>query len=527
MKRWLAAALCALLILAAGGCAKKSQSAEPTPEPTRDPSKDIEISLGLWGVSDGLNDPSTQWLLEQIFQRFGVRFTLVDISALSADSMQLGQSELPQVMTHPLYEDRFSYTQILNMGLVRSIPAKLYEKYPAIKSAVSLAQNAAGDAGTTYYIPRTSYAHESAAASASAIFVRTDWASTLGHSIQGSPSWEEMISLLKDYTYSDIDGNGKADTWGMTTSGSGLGGIGRLFFDSYGVRDWVLENGQWIPGYLSTQGKEALKWANYAYRMGFIDTGYGSMTTEDAIAKFCAGRAGALVMDATPYNVSLLEAKWAELQPEVALSNAVGLMDQPVTTYGVSYQELDEFSGGTMFRKDVDDKTVERVLQVMEWLSGTEGLSVAMYGEQGTDYTMGESGPVSQVKDGEGRSISFLEQNSALRALAQLATYAKDGANPDWRTAYQTTCLETLRASWWKNAWKKPMFTDYMTSMTMATYNPGDMLGGEVAKMMISSADIDAQWEDFKARMAEYVVIAPAQEEVNAYAQAHGITAEE
>jgi len=293
------------------------------------------------------------------------------------------------------------------------------------------------------------------------------------------------------------------------------------------VRDWVLEDGQWIPGYLSQRGKEALTWANYAYRMGFIDSDYSTMATEDAIAKFCAGRAGALVMDATPYNVSLLEAKWAELQPETALESAVKLMEQPVSTYGVAYQEQDVFNGGTLFTKNTDDATVDRVLQVLEWLYSSEGLSVVMYGEAGKDYTMGENGPVSQVKAADGRSISFLEQNSAVRALAQLSTAAKDGANPAWRSAFQTECLNTLRNSWWRNAWASPMFTDYMPGMTMATYNPGDMLGSEVARMMITCADINAQWDDFTARMQEYAVVAPAQAEVNAYAHQHGIAAEE
>lgn len=540
MKRWLAAALGALMIMAVtGGCSKApaegeptassapQATPEPTPEPTRDPSQDIEVSLGLWGVADSLEDPSTKWVLNQIYEKFGVKFTLVDISALQSDSTQLANVELPQVMTHPLFDDRFSFSQLLSMDLIRPLSAKNYEKYENINASMQSVKSYAAVDGQMYFVPRTSYAHESTAASSMAVFYRADWASAMGKTWEGSPSWEQFMDLLNAYTYNDPDGNGKADIWGMTTSGSGLGGLYDIFFASFGVRDWVLENGSWVPGLLSTQGKEALKWANYAYRMGYLDQEYSVMSTEDAISKFCAGRAGTLAMEATPYNVSLLEAKWAELQPETPLDGAVALMAQPVTPYGVSYQEWDYFSGGVVFRKDVSDKTVDRVMQVLEWLRTTPGLTMAMYGQEGTDYIVGDTGPVSQVKDADGKSILFLQQNSALTALAQLSTYAKDGANPGWRTAYQNSCLDVLRATWWKNAWAKPMFSDYIMSITMATYNPGGMLQSEVARMMINSADVEADWESFKTNMTDYVVVGPAQQEVNGYATQQGITAEE
>ncbi|MDD4797514.1 MAG: hypothetical protein PHO66_07085 [Eubacteriales bacterium] len=540
MKRWLAAALGALMMLTAlGGCAKTPAEEGPTaqatpevtpeatPDPTRNPAQDIEVSLGLWGVADGLEDPSTQWVLDQIFEKFGVKFVLADISALAADSAQLTNAQLPQVMTHPLFDDRFSFTQLLNMNLIRPLNAKTYEKYERINASIQSVKSYAAVDDQLYFVPRTSYAHESVAASSMAVFYRADWAAALGKTWEGTPGWDPFIDLLKAYTYNDPDGNGKADVWGLTTAGSGLGGLYDIFFASFGVRDWVLENGTWVPGLLSAQGKEALKWANYAYRMGYLDQQYSTLTVEDAISRFCAGRAGALAIEATPYYVSLLESKWAELQPENPLDSAVALMAQPVTPYGVSYQEWDYFSGGVVFRKDVDDKTVDRVMQVLEWLRTTPGLTMAMYGQEGTDYTIGDTGAVSQVKDADGKSILFLQQNSATTALAQLSTYAKDGANPGWRTAYQNSCMDGLRASWWKNAWGAPMFSDYIMSITMATYNPGGMLETEVARMMINSADVEADWDSFKANMTDYVVVGPAQQEVNDYAAEKGITAEE
>lgn len=521
----------AVLFILAGlaGCGgpQDDPTAEQTPAPTPTRGEDMDVTLGLWGVSEGLDAAPTQWLLDEIARRFGVNFTLVDISALAEDPTVIGTIEMPQVLTHPLFDDRFSFSQLLSMDMIRPIDAALYDQYARVGTAVGRVRAYAALDDEMYFIPRTSYAHANTAASSMAVFYRSDWARQLGKDFDGAPSWEQFMELMRAYTYDDPDGNSNADEWGLTTCGEPLGGIEEIFFASFGVRDWVLEGGQWTPGYLSTRGREALKWANNAYRMGYIDRNFSTMTTDDAIAKFCAGRSGMLAMEATPQNIAQLEIRWADLQPETALTDAVALMAQPVTPYGASYQAWDYFSGGVVFGKGVPDATVDRVLQVLDWLYTSQGLTTAMYGEQGQDYDMGEFGPQSKITDERNRAILFMDQNPALTALAQLSTYAKDGANPAWRSEFQTRAMTTLQETWWQHTWNGPMFSDYLMSMTMATYNPGAMLENEVARMMIFSADVEAEWEDFVARMEDYLVLGPVRQEVNAAAQEKGITAEE
>ena len=63
------------------------------------------------------------------------------------------------------------------------------------------------------------------------------------------------------------------------------------FLTPFGVREWVYEDGGWIPGLLSNQAKAAVAWAAQLYRDGIIDPEFDTQTEEKAMQKFISGRA--------------------------------------------------------------------------------------------------------------------------------------------------------------------------------------------------------------------------------------------
>lgn len=49
--------------------------------------------------------------------------------------------------------------------------------------------------------------------------IRKDWLATLGKSVPTTP--DELLDVAKAFTFDDPDGNGKDDTWGLTSAGGG------------------------------------------------------------------------------------------------------------------------------------------------------------------------------------------------------------------------------------------------------------------------------------------------------------------
>ena len=52
-----------------------------------------------------------------------------------------------------------------------------------------------------------------------AIFFRTDWLANLG--LEYPKTLDDYYNMLYAFRYNDPDGNGKDDTWGCVTEGSG------------------------------------------------------------------------------------------------------------------------------------------------------------------------------------------------------------------------------------------------------------------------------------------------------------------
>lgn len=125
-------------------------------------------------------------------------------------------------------------------------------------------------------------------------YIRKDWLDNLGLAVP--TTWDEYVQVLRAFTLNDPDGNGRADTVGLTMpfqSGWEFDYYNRFIMqDAY--LDFQYKNGRWHDGFTQPEMRAALqRWIDL-YREGILDQEFLTDNTGQARAKIMEGRAGVL-----------------------------------------------------------------------------------------------------------------------------------------------------------------------------------------------------------------------------------------
>lgn len=122
--------------------------------------------------------------------------------------------------------------------------------------------------------------------------IREDWLNKLGLSMP--TTLDELYDVLYAFTYNDPDGDGKNNTYGITSAGGGTS-VGelcnlQLFF---GPINWYLdENGKVSHPVLSGEYKEYLDFVKKLYDNGILDPNWYTQGWEDRKSELFAGSYG-------------------------------------------------------------------------------------------------------------------------------------------------------------------------------------------------------------------------------------------
>lgn len=199
------------------------------------------------------------------------------------------------------------------------------------------------------------------------IYCRADWAKNLGVEDLSSMDWTKFIALARGYAHGDPDNNGEADTWGLTCAGGDLGGLEDIFYGSFGVEEWVLQEDTMVPGWSSQAAKTATEWLVQLRREGILDPETAKRTREEALELFCRGYSGMLLWD----DPASLENAWRNVQAtrEKArpINENVTVLALPSNPYGVIAMNGDRDSAPlALLSAGIGDETLEKLLTVME-----------------------------------------------------------------------------------------------------------------------------------------------------------------
>ncbi len=227
--------------------------------------------------------------------------------------------------------------------------------------------------------------------------IRTDWLEAVGAEMPKTA--EEMLEVCKKFTFEDPDGNGKADTYGL--SGAGLKIFDTILYgyDASVANDIIIRDGKVTSTLLSPHMKEGLEMCKAYVDSGAIDpdlvANNDSVTTDKAVQGVTgivnASFAG-LMRQTTQDQVAAVNpnAKWEVFN---ALEGPDGAYcgSRDVTNTGARYvigKHVEE-----------DPAKLEKIIELLNYLASEEGQRLVCYGIEGEHYNLvdGEVVPTDRM----------------------------------------------------------------------------------------------------------------------------------
>jgi len=359
----------------------------------------VDISVAFWDLAAFGDDPVGRRIQEAL----GIRIHVLPMDWENYQEqarLWAATDSLPDILaTYTVEQDHERLFSWFEQGLLRPIPDEMIERRPRVRelfAANEIDQVIRKTRGRHLFIPRPfSLKGYYRFDQGRGVYYRRDWLEATGRE-QPPRTIEEFRAMVRAFTFDDPDGNGVADTWGVSCSSAPT-----TSFSWWGVvlDGWIREDGRWIPGFLSRRNAEALAFWGALYRDGVLDPRFAEDSVDQSIRKFAAGRHGVCFKNVDNYwllkvardgfgrtylgtDDAAAALRRVDVLPPLSVSRDVA----PV------WPAITESSGSEISTK-VDDAKLERILDLFEWLGSPEATRLLHYGIPGVDYTEGPDGP--------------------------------------------------------------------------------------------------------------------------------------
>lgn len=481
--------LSALFISALSGCGSannapeaSNNAASPTAEVSDNPYKDhMDISISWWGIGVGFQQKDE--ILQQVEKEFNVTLKPMDIgwdNYKQKAQVWAAAGQLPDIITNSITNDSpATYNEWVNQELIHALPDDL-SAYPNLEQ-VAKAKGVDGIRrdGKLYAIPRMTFPLERAEAVWAvdrAIFVRKDWMEKLG--IEDPKNFDEFNAMLKAFVEKDPDGNNKNDTTGIVMNT--LGYFKSVFvptFPQMGNQGWVEEDGKWIPFYASKKMDEVVVQARQMYKDHTLDPDFAVAKAGEGNQKFYQNKAGAFAFKTDGIlGATGIKSEWEKNNPGLNFFDHVKILHLWPGADGTVYRQVNSpWWSETMINVDVDDKKLDRILRMYDWLLSDKGKELFDYGIEGKDYTKdGDKYVITRAKEENGQFIDLKKQYPSMDIISQLAAWRNASAIEDSesnRAAHGDAAIQFIQDEIkWQMDNAKPMPTafEFFTMTTPA-----------------------------------------------------------
>ncbi|MBO9606347.1 MAG: extracellular solute-binding protein [Paenibacillaceae bacterium] len=218
-------------------------------------------------------------------------------------------------------------------------------------------------------------------------YIRKDWLDTLGMKIP--TTYDEYYNVIKAFTEKDPDGNGKADTFGFSTAGSGAN-LGyewpewanqKLLFPTF------IENNSIVDGTMSPKMETVLDQVAKLTADRLVDPDWYLNKSPQHIEKAIQGKVGVVMGTTKDFaldsNAQGLQFRTKQINPKAEWQPFTMVGDTPLSNkLGPSYPFLIAKSVA-----EKDPEKVRRTVEILDWLAGEEGYMLTHFGQEGKDYT--------------------------------------------------------------------------------------------------------------------------------------------
>ena len=487
--------------------------------------KEVTISIGSADLTDPNADDFGKWIQDN----FKVKIQAVSIDSSDKIKMLATSDTLPDLISGNMGIGDATFNQLKTQGMIRDIPDEMLAKYPLLKKAID--ENDVLSAfklstGKNLFLPLYGNVDKPQKAVIMPFYYRADWAKKL--KIPTPTTIDEYYNMLKAFTEQDPDGNGQKDTYGLT------GWLWQVHFltwtDTYA---WVKEDGKWIPGYMSKNMINGLKFYNKLYQEKILDPEFANANGKNM---FFQDKVGVLNANSDPSWIwkniykSFAGVKHSEKQYTVDEAMQAVQFLPPLKADANSQPQwapVVECWGYAISSKTTDD-ALNRVLEISNWELTPDGRDFMTYGFKDKDWI---------VKDG--KAISILPNNPATGTQKRLNEIYPSAAGLNVAPGYWAASTPWLnptlpqecfdRSTQWQD-----MATPYLMKENLAITRLSTPLKDKCSvagidayeadfQKLITSANIEA---DYAALIKSYLTtqgLQAAIDEVNQVVAANGL----
>ncbi|TVY09435.1 extracellular solute-binding protein [Paenibacillus cremeus] len=148
-----------------------------------------------------------------------------------------------------------------------------------------------------------------------AVVYRADWLKNLG--MKAPTTTDEWYNVMKAMTQNDPDKNGKNDTYGMIVSKTYNQGAAsmttRMAVTLGGPNKWAVDNGKFIPEFLTKEYNDVLKLLKRAYDEKLINQDFAVFDDAEVEKAYDSSRAGLRI--AVAQNAKSMQERLAKITP--------------------------------------------------------------------------------------------------------------------------------------------------------------------------------------------------------------------
>lgn len=320
------------------------------------------------------------------------------INDTSADYSQklntmMASNDLPDAVMLMGDTQRSDLARFAAEGMI--LPMDEYiEKYPNLKSNIKQESwDVTKYDGKIYAVPFQRYD-----SSPFMTFMNKNWLDKLGINPETDlVTIDDWYNVLKRFTTEDPDGNGVADTFGITSTTSGMHFTNYSFLDSFGAAKARYVDGELLPNYILPEYKEWLKFMNKLYTEGILDSKFIVDDPSTLWDKVATDKAGSFLWF---WGLTELQSMGIDRTNFVAV-------EPPVHKDGSEASYVYSSPNRHMMAITSDCKNPENVLKIWEWATSVDGGIFIFAGLEGKDYDKDSNGAIVLKDDRKGKNIGW------------------------------------------------------------------------------------------------------------------------
>lgn len=489
----------------------------------------IDVTIASWDLTEPAGTEPAETVAKLLREKFGINIkpiTLTWDDYQEKIRMLAAANDLPDAFAHETWDDKVEFTSLVNQGMIRSIPEEMWSNCPELKKTMDKFAALEKINGQTYNIPRADRPWEGINGKSNGFLYRKDFAKNLGYdNLSGKLTWKQFEQFLVDIAEKDPDGNKKKDTYALTTINKGMSYLLPTIYTMNGYKNWVYEDGKWIPGAISKITKNVTEWVKNMYDRGVIDPEFSMNGEKEGEEKLCTGKAGVLICNPNLSNIrNARMTYWEKINPDKKVDEYLDLMPLPEGMDGKLRNMPKSYGSSTLISSKVDDDKLSRIVSMIEWLYTIDGYTYLMWGEEGKDFKKVGNTYVTLLTDKDGKPKTFAEDNK-LGSLSYFGSWHLDGIpgiQEPTTTDWDIHVDKVLKESYWANNYPLP-FAYYMVTPEVSKFNIASFMDEGLVQLIMQSKNFNADWDTYVKKAYSELNVQAAMDEVNAEALKRGI----